>query len=423
MSNIDEYGEIIEKDNNYVRKKGKNKIKYILFFLILFIAFALYLKIYVSEEIDENISMKWQITFGGSKSDSAHSLIQTTDGGYAVAGGTRSYGAGSSDFWIIKLDNQGNKLWDKISGGSSGDYVLSLIQTTDGGYAVAGYTRSYGAGEADFWVIKLDSDGNREWDKTFGGSDYDCAESLIQTTDGGYAVAGTTDSHGAGHHDFWVIKLDNKGYKEWDKTFGGRGNDGAHSLIQTTDGGYAVAGHTSSYGAGEDDFWVIKLDNKGYKEWDKTFGGRRDDWANSLIQTTDGGYAVAGYSASYSEIKFDFWIIKLDNKGYKEWDKTFGKGRNYDWANSLIQTTDGGYVVAGRTDSYGAGHYDCWVIKLDSRGNKLWDKTFGGRHDDSAHSLIQSADGGYAVAGGTKSYGAGADDVWVIKLDEKSNFR
>jgi predicted secreted protein len=336
--------------------------------------------------------LTWNRSFGGSAVDKAYSLIQTTDGGYAVAGFTRSYGAGGADFWLIKLDRQGNKVWDKTFGGSAADEAYSLIQTTDGGYAVAGRTVSYGAGGADFWLIKLDRQGNKVWDKAFGGSKYECAYSLIQTTDGGYAVAGITYSYGAGGADFWLIKLDRQGNKVWDKTFGGSKYDEAYSLIQTTDGGYAVAGYTRSYGAGDGDFWVIKLDSRGNKVWDKTFGESRYDKALSLIQTTDGGYAVAGVTRSYGADKEDFWVIKLDSRGNKVWDKTFG-GSKYDKAYSLIQTTDGGYAVAGITYSYpGASDDDFWVIKLDSKGNEVWDKTFGGSKNDKVNSLIQTTD-------------------------------
>jgi len=362
----------------------------------------------------------WDKTYGGSGDDWAWSLIQTTDGGYAVAGETSSKGAGDRDFWVIKLDNKGNMIWDRTYGGSNDDRAYSLIQTTDGGYAVAGSTYSKGAGDADFWVIKLDNKGNMIWDRTYGGSDFDWAYSLIQTTDGGYAVAGNTYSKGAGGVDFWVIKLDYQGNMVWDKTFGGRSNDGAGSLslIQTTDGGYAIAGDTFSKGAGNVDFWVIKLDYQGNMFWDKTFGGRSYDWVRSLIQTTGGGYAVAGSTYSKGAGNVDFWVIKLDYQGNMFWDKTFG-GRSNDGgvSLSLIQTTGGGYAIAGLTSSKGAGEEDFWVIKLDNQGNKVWDRTYGGSDEDGAHSLIQTTDGGYAVAGWTCSKGAGESDFWVIKLD------
>ncbi len=312
--------------------------------------------------------LTWGRTYGGSGEEIARSIIQTSDGGYAVAGCTGSKGAGRNDFWVIKLDNQGNQIWDKTYGGSSYDKANSIIQTTDGGYAVAGETQSKSAGYADAWVIKLDKQRNRVWDRTYGGSGIDVALSLIQTTDGGYAVAGYTGSQGAGGNDFWVIKLDNQGNQIWDKTYGGSNYDVAYSLIQTNDGGYAVAGWTLSQGAGGNDFWVIKLDNQGNQIWERAYGGSGYKWAWSLIQTTDGGYAVAGGTCSIGSGEPDFWVAKLDNEGNITWDKTYG-GSSYDEANSIIQTTDGGYAVAGRTESYGAGDSDFWVIKLDEQGN------------------------------------------------------
>jgi hypothetical protein len=306
-------------------------------------------------------------TYGGRSTDEATSLIQTTDRGYVVAGYTKPKGA-FVDFWVIKLDEQGNKVWDRTYGGSGRDWACSLIQTTDGGYAVAGTTYSKGTGGFDFWVIKLDEQGNKVWDRTYGGSASDWACSLIQTTDGGYAVAGDTESKSDGEYDFWVIKLDEQGNKVWDRTYGGSADDKAYSLIQTTDGGYAVAGDTYSKGAGQGDFWVIKLDEQGNKVWDRTYGGSGWDRATSLIQTTDGGYAVAGGTESKGDGECDFWVIKLDEQGNKVWDRTYGGSAN-DVANSLIQTTDGGYAVAGGTESKGAGGWDFWFIKLDEQGN------------------------------------------------------
>jgi len=372
----------------------------------------------------------WDKTFGGSGDDEAWSLIQTTDGGYAVAGRTRSEGAKDADdwnSWVINLDKQGNQVWDRIYGESGDDWAGSLIQTTDGGYAVAGvtksvvgYTKSVGAGGQDFWVIKLDVQGNEVWDRTYGGSANDGAYSIIQTTDGGYAVAGYTKTKGAGKEDFWVIKLNKQGKMIWDRTYGGSGDDWAESLIQTTEGGYVVVGNTGSKGAGKEDFWVIKLNKQGKMIWDRTYGGIGDDLANSLIQTTDGGYAVAGRTDSKGAGKNDCWLIKLDEQGNQVWDKTYG-GSNNDQANSLIQTTDGGYAIAGDTKSKGAGIIDAWIIKLDSKGDITWDKTYGGSNYDSADSLLQTTDGGYAVAGYTYSKGAGKEDFWVIKLDEQGN--
>jgi len=265
-------------------------------------------------------TITWDKTYGGSDDDCAYSIIQTTDSGYAVAGYTESKGAREENFWIIKLDEQGNKVWDKTYGGSDDDCAYSIIQTTDSGYAVAGCTKFKRNKGYDFWIIKLDEQGNKVWDRIYDRSVSDEAYSIIQTTDGDYVVAGYTiaaytRSKGAGDRDFWVIKLDEQGKIVWDRTYSGSGWDEAHAIIQTTDGGYAIAGYTRSKGAGDRDFWVIKLDEQGNKIWDKTYGGSGDDKAHSLIQTTDGGYAIAGYTESKGAGESDFWVIKLDEQG------------------------------------------------------------------------------------------------------------
>jgi len=361
--------------------------------------------------------IKWDKTYGGGNGDWAKSIQQTEDGGYIVAGYTASKGAGGTDFWVIKLDEEGNIIWDKTYGGSEGNGATSIQQTKDGGYIVAGGTESKGAGYADFWVIKLNARGNKIWDKTYGESGDDVATSIQQTKDGGYIVAGSTQSKGAGNYDFWVIKLDTRGNKIWDKTYSGGYWDEANSIQQTEDGGYIVAGRAASKGAGGADFWVIKLAEEGNKIWDKTYGGNDWDYANSIQQTEDGGYIVAGYTASKGAGGTDFWVIKLDARGDIIWDKTYG-GNNSDEAYSIQQTKDGGYIVAGKTESKGAGKEDFWVIKLDKEGNIIWDKTYGGSGDDWAYSIQQTKDGGYIVAGWTDSKGAGDKDFWVIKLDK-----
>jgi hypothetical protein len=201
----------------------------------------------------------WTKTFGGSDEDRAYSVQQTSDGGYIIAGYTDSYGAGYNDVWLVKADSSGNMAWNKTFGGSGYDAGQSVQQTSDGGCIVAGYTYSYGAGYNDVWLIKTDSSGNMAWNKTFGGSDYDIGYSVQQTSDGGYVVAGETYSYGAGSADVWLIKTDSSGNMAWNKTFGGSDYDIGYSVQQTLDGGCIVAGYTGSYGAGYDDVWLIKV--------------------------------------------------------------------------------------------------------------------------------------------------------------------
>jgi len=397
------------------------RISVILSFLSLIATVVLVVPKIISK-IDTKHKIVWEKTFGGKYYDGANSIVQTKDGGYAVAGWTESFGNGYTDMWVVKLDRYGNKEWSKTFGGNNWEMACSIIQTKDGGYVVAGYTNSFGNGVGDMWILKLDNKGNKEWSKTFGGSDEDEAWSIIQTKDGGFVVAGWTESFGNGKSDMWIVKLDKNGKKIWSKTFGGSDEDEAYSIIQTKDGGYAVAGYTYSFGNGETDMWIVKLDRYGNKEWSKTFGGSDYDRAYSIIQTKDGGYAVAGYTKSFGNGGKDMWILKLDNKGNKEWSKTFG-GSDEDEAKSIIQTKDGGYAVAGGTKSFGNGKSDMWIVKLDKNGKKIWSKTFGGSDYDEASSIVQTKDGGYAVAGYTYSFGNGKSDMWVLKLDSKGDLK
>ncbi len=393
---------------------------------------------YALGENKENV-ITWDKTFGGSSDDMGFSIIQTENGGYAIAGyaifpriekksdwrSKLGYiileKSKRQDFWIIKLDKNGNMEWDEVFGEDMTDVARSIIQTKDAGYAVAGSIWTKYARKQDFWLIKLGENGNKEWEATFDKDKDDIAYSIIQTKDGGYTIAGGTGRRNWGEVNCWVIKLDAKGNVEWDNDFGGIGWDEIYSIVQIKDGGFIAAGSAWSKGAGRGDIYVAKLNKNGDLLWDKTFGGSENDEAYSIIQTNDEGYAIAGFTVSEDTEDRNVWVIKLDRKGNKIWDKTLG-GTSEEWANSIVQTEDKGYMVAGWTKSMGAGKTDAWIIKLNKRGDLDWDRTFGGSEDDEAHSIIQTEDGGYAVAGWTESKGAGNADVWVIKLDENGNF-
>jgi len=357
---------------------------------------------------------------GGPSIEAGKSLIQTSDGGYAIAGFTISFGAGSGDVYVVKLDANGNLQWTKTIGGPASEEGNSLIQTSDGGYVIAGYTSSFGAGQLDVYVVKLDANGNLQWTKTIGGKKADVGTSLIQTSDGGYAIAGFTESFGAGEWDVYVVKLDASGNLQWTKTIGGPKGDEGYSLIQTSDGGYVIAGYTNSFGAGKADVYVVKLDAKGNLQWTKTIGGPESEIGNSLTQTSDGGYAITGTTGSFGTGKAAVYVVKLDAKGNLQWTKTIG-GPESEVGLSLIQTSDGGYAIAGITESFGAGEWDVYVVKLDANGNLQWTKTIGGTKGEEGKSIIQTSDGGYAIAGTTASFDAGDLDVYVVKLDKNGD--
>jgi hypothetical protein len=407
--------------------------------------------------------IQWEKSLGGSDDDTAFSIQQTADGGYIVAGYsistdgdvTGNHGWDYWDNWVVKLDAGGEIQWQKCLGGSAGDEARSIQQTADGGYIVAGRSWSTDGdvtghhGRGDYWVVKLDAGSEIQWQKCLGGSDGDSAFSIQQTTDGGYIVAGYSDSSDGdvtGHHgnndynDYWVVKLDAGGEIQWQKCLGG---STAFSIRQIADGGYIVAGYSTStdddvtgnHGGG--DYWVVKLDADGEIQWQKCLGGSGWEEARSIQQTTDGGYIVVGGSGSSdgdvtgNHGRGDYWVVKLDAGGEIQWQKCLG-GSHGDSATSIQQTADGGYIVAGGSDSTDGdvtgnhGSTDYWVVKLDGTGGIQWQKYLGGSGEDFATSIQQTADGGYIVAGGSDSTDGdvtghhgnhhGSSDYWVVKL-------
>ena len=353
-------------------------------------------------------SIQWSKTFGGPQKDCANSVQQTGDGGYIIAGTTESYGAGSEDIWIVKTNPNGDKIWDRTFGGSGSDFCGTIQQTVDGGYIIAGSTGSYGSGNLDAWIIKTDSNGNKIWDKTYGGSEADYVwyrgNSIQQTGDGGYIIAGTTASYGTGIENFWLIKIDSGGNKIWDKTFGETNKiNRGRSIIQANDGGYVMSGYMG------DSAWIVKTDSNGNKLWDKAFSNAGGD---SIQQTGDGGYIIAGLSGYSPELVS---LLKIDSSGNKIWNRIFGDNYN-NWDPTVRQTIDGGYIIAASTNPSELGSFDAWLIKTDSSGNKLWDAIYGGSSSDFADCIGLTADGGYIFVGQTSSYGESNGDFWIVRL-------
>jgi hypothetical protein len=357
----------------------------------------------------------WNNTYGGSNNDVARSVQQTSDGGYIAAGWTLSFGAGQADFWLINTYANGTEQWNQTYGGPSKDEAYCVQRTSDDGYIVAGSTESFGAGLADCWLIKTDANGVMQWNKTYGGVNDDYAFHVQQTNDGGYIFVGSTDSFGTGSSDFWLVKTDTDGAMQWSKTFGGIGSDRAFSVFQTSDGGYILAGETSSFGAGSLDFWLVKTDAVGIMLWSRTYGGANSDVARSAQKTSDGGYVIAGWTNSFGAGGSDFWLVKTDVSGYLQWNRTFGEAYDEE-AYSVRLTSDSGYVIAGgMTSPYSLGGWDFWQVKTDANGNRQWDQANGGTSDDRAYSVQQTSDDGYIIAGSTESYGAGLADFWLTK--------
>lgn len=359
----------------------------------------------------------WTRTFGGTNIDIGHAVRQTQDDGYIVAGYTRSFGTASGrNVWLIKVTPSGSEQWNQTYGGNNDDEANAVQQTSDGGYIIAGYTKSFGMGGSDVFLIKTDSVGTAQWTRTFGGTLDDEAYGVLQTADGGFLVAGATSSFATGGRDAWLIKTNASGDETWSRTLGGLGSDGARSVSATSDSGFILSGWTFSYGPGAvGNAWLVKTDALGYATWNKAFGGTDVDRAMSARQTSDGGYILTGYTSSSGAGLDDMLLVKTDNAGNEQWARTFG-GTGRDYGNAVQQTADGGYLVAGYTLSFGSGGDDVWLVRTDSAGVLKWSATYGGTASDVAHSLDRTSDGGYIITGHTLSRGAGVHDVWLLRL-------
>jgi predicted secreted protein len=393
-----------------LRKKARNSTKVkglVIAFLVSFIFSAV---VYPCE----CAASMWSMTYGGTGNDvGIGETVQTSDGGYAVSGDTSSSGAGGVDFWLFKTDEFGNMQWNMTYGGAQDETIGEMCHTSDGGYAIAGGTYSFGAGDMDFWLVKTDSDGNMEWNKTYGGEGYDYGFSVTQASDGGYAIFGTTESFGAGGQDFYLVKTDAAGNMMWNMTYGGNGTDYGTRVIQSGDG-YAISGYTNSFGAGGNDYWLVKTDSNGIMQWNYTYGmAATNEGSYYMMQTSDGGYVLGGLTSANS---YDAYLVKTDTDGNMEWNKTYG-GTGAQIGETAIQTADEGYAIVGYGFYVGKG-FDSFLYKTDAAGNMMWNMTYGGNNTEIPYSIIQTSDGGYVLTGSTTSFGAGGEDVWLVKTDE-----
>lgn len=430
------------------------------------------------------LSITRQITSGGSAEEMLRIAYPVQDGGYIAAGtslsgisGERTLPSrGAEDFWLIRYNQLGLKLWDKVVGGNQSDILTCFQITADGGYILGGVSTSDVSGEksqdcrdkdvvgigGDFWVVKLGADGTIQWDKTIGGKLTDSLTSLQQTSDGGYILGGWSASPisaekeeaPVGKSDYWVVKLSATGEIEWQNTIGGFGFDNLAALQQTSDGGYIIGGSTDSpagadkteNGYGIVDYWIVKLSSTGDIQWDKTLGGNNEDYLTAMQQTSDNGYILAGYSSStISGVKtqrnrgitndtYDYWVVKLNTEQGIEWDKTIGSDYN-DILQSVEQSSDGGYLLGGYSNSgiggekteAGKGGYDYWLVRLFDGGRLDMDKTLGGSDNDYMKSVRQISPD-YYIAGGYSSSGIsgdkteesrGASDYWVVYIKQE----
>ncbi len=421
----------------------------------------------------------WQKVLGGTSTDfpgvASESKVvkQTSDGGYLV-GGYSSSGVngdktapnkGGDDYWVIKLNGAGNKVWDRTYGGTNRDVMTSLTESPGGGFLLAGYSFSTASGDksqnpfggADYWIVKIDDNGNKEWDQTIGGTSSEQHVNVIATNDGGYLLTGMSASGiggsksevSRGGWDYWVIKLTATGTIQWDRTYGGPSSDLFPVAVQSPDGGYLISGHSSSPAGqdksqnsfGFDDYWLVKISSTGAKEWDRTYGGSSNDQFPDVAVTSDGGYLIvgdspSGISGSKTNVKggWDFWMIKVNAAGALVWDKSIGGNRD-ERRPRLDRVAANEFIISGLSQSsqnqdktdINFGSWDYWVVNIDGNANINWDKTLGASNADYARGVVPAHGGGYVVhgmsftgaigSGNKNETGRGGWDYWVVQLD------
>ncbi|MGZ3918932.1 MAG: T9SS type A sorting domain-containing protein [Bacteroidia bacterium] len=383
--------------------QGINKI-----ILVLIIVFGFYLC---------GAQSYFQKIYGTALNEYGFSVKQTNDGGFIVCG-MQYHDTVNTDVYLLKTDPQGDTSWIKYYGGSSADIGEHAEQTSDGGFIVIGIASSFGAGSSDVYLIKTNSSGDTLWTRTYGGTASELGHYVKQTSDGGYILAGHTDSFGT-QGDFYLLKINANGDTAWTRSYGGIKHDHAFSVSQTNDNGYIIAGHSLSFGT-MGGFYAIKTNAFGDTIWTKGYGGNGNSFCYSVEQTLDGGYILGGETECFGAGLSDGLAIKLNSAGDTMWARTYG-GAGSDFLNCIKQLPGGGYILAGYTDSYGAGGTDVLLIKTDSNGNILWSNTYGGAGDDEASAVELTNDGGYIITGSTKSFGTGGYDVYLIRTDSIGN--
>lgn len=415
----------------------------------------------------------WEKTIGGKHADYLFDAIPTADYGFLLAGSSLSRKTGSKtddnsgdlDYWLWKMDEDGKLDWQKSFGGSGADFLHSIQLTPDGGFILGGHSESEKGfhkkdsckGKSDYWIIKLDAKGNEQWQKTIGGNSMEQFKTIINTRDGGYLIGGSSNSgisgdkteKSRGNLDYWVLKLDKTGNIEWQKTLGGKYADVLKSMIQTEDGGYLVGGTSNSPISGDknashyglNDFWLVKLNEKGEQVWEQSLGGEGDDQLQTVLQTVDGHYLIGGHSNSgttgnknkTNKSGSDIWLVKMKEDGEILWQETYNFGK-VDLLTSVIANKDGTFLVGGfaKTETQNAKHKDAQGIndyiyfKIKENGETLWKESVGSKGEDILSKAIPLRDGGYLLAGtskgetsGDKNAAVGGYDFWVVKIKDE----
>ena len=358
--------------------------------------------------------------YGDASYDYGRYLINTIDGGYIIVGNTSLLGNSYSNVLAVKVDYKGEQEWIQDHTFSTTDRVNSISELSDGSFVMVGSAISSSNGSQDILTIKTDQNGNIEWHQTFGSEQDEVGHSIQSLTNGSFIIVGDAFDANTGYSLITIINVGSTGNEIWSKTYGGNGNDYGYSVVVTNDGGYAISGITRSQGDSNGDAWIIKTDINGNEEWNQTYGGEGTESSRSIKQTNDGGYIFTGQTNSFGSGYNDAYLVKTDFEGNQEWMQTYG-GIGTDHGRSVVQTSDDGYIISGYTDSFGDSGFNFWLIKTDLLGNLDWQRSYGGTGDDRGFHAIQAADGGYIITGYSNSNTNSVPDIILIKTDDLGN--
>ena len=360
-------------------------------------------------------------TFNDASFDYGRYLIQTSDHEYLIVGNTSLLGDNYSNVLILKVDHTGQQMWRKDYTYSSSDRLNMVIELEDGSLVMAGSSISNTNSSKDLLIMKTGSDGNIEWQTSYGDARDEIANSIGITSDGGFIITGEITNENTGNSSCYVLKVNNNGEFEWDRSFGGSLNDQGFSLVPANDGGFVITGVTRSQSDSSGDLWLFKVNNAGDMLWERTFGGENFEAGRSLQQTSDNGYIIIGQTESFGNGSNDAYLLKTDSQGNEIWSRTYG-GSGTDQGRHVVETLDQGYIISGQTDSYGSmGGFNFWLIKTDSNGDLEWQEYYGGSGDDRAFCGIQASDGGYAIVGQSNTGGSTGVDILLVKTDDLGN--
>ena len=358
--------------------------------------------------------------YGDASYDYGRYLINTIDGGYIIVGNTSLLGNSYSNVLAVKVNYKGEQEWIQDHTFSTADRVNSISELSDGSFVMVGSAISSSNGSQDILTIKTDQNGNIEWYQTFGSEQDEVGHSIQSLTNGSFIIVGDAFDANTGYSLITLINVGSTGNEIWSKTYGGNGNDYGYSVVVTNDGGYAISGITRSQGDSNGDAWIIKTDINGNEEWNQTYGGEGTESSRSIKQTNDGGYIFTGQTNSFGNGYNDAYLVKTDFEGNQEWMQTYG-GIGTDHGRSVVQTSDGGYIISGYTDSFGDSGFNFWLIKTDLLGNLDWQRSYGGTGDDRGFHALQAADGGYIITGYSNSNTNSVPDIILIKTDDLGN--